>query len=683
MLYICPKIRHMRAFIGSGLLGLLLWGVGCLAPEQTSEVQKIQLDWTRPEVQHLYNLRDEGRTDSLIAYLRHTDPTLRYLAALAFASVRDSAAVEPLVPLLRDPSEEVRIVAAFAMGQIGSPRAEQPLIEAFRRDDSLSQHQRFNATVLEAIGKCGSVQSLRYIATVSTYEPTDTLLLEGQCRALYRYALRGFISPDGTAAMLQYVANERLPASVRLMAAHYLARSPEVVPDSAQAVVLAAAFVRSNDPHIRMVLAKALGKSHTRPAFGILSKAIKNEQDWRVRCNLISALAFFSPDTVFALVSPLLQDPNPHVSRAAAEFFVAHGNAKDADYYWRIGRDNPDLPWPTRVALFRASYKWLSSAQSERREYLNYRLRDFFLKSQNPYERAACLKALGEVGWQFKWIHDKGFADPSVVVRSGAVEALSEIVRRPDISRQFGESIRYVKRDLFEYFLEAIRSGDAGMMAAAAEGICSPVMQYRNFADSTQRAEIRAALEQLQLPRDFEAHLALKKALAYLEGRPEPPYTKPNYNHPIDWAVLTTVNANTRALLQTSLGTVSIQLYPAWAPGSVASFVKLAREGYYDGKAFHRVVPNFVVQGGCPRGDGYGALDFSLRTEIGFISYDDEGYVGMASAGPDTEGVQFFITHSPTPHLDGRYTLFGKVVQGMDIVHRLQPGDRIQRISIQ
>ncbi|MCS7035794.1 MAG: peptidylprolyl isomerase [Saprospiraceae bacterium] len=673
----------MRAFIGLSLLGwLLLLGAGCLAPEQVSEVQKIQLDWTQANVQHLYNLRDEGRTDSLIAYLSHPDVTLRYLAALAFASIRDSAAVEPLVPLLRDPSEEVRIMAAFALGQIGSPRAEQPLIEAFRRDDSLSQHQRFNAAVLEAVGKCGSTQSLRHIATVSTYEPTDTLLLEGQCRALYRYALRGMVHPEGTATLIQYVANERLPASVRLMAAHYLARSAEVVPDSVQAVELAAAFVRSTDPDIRMALAKALGKSRTQPAFGILSKAIKNEQDWRVRCNIISALALFEPDTVFALVSPLFQDPNPHVSRTAAEFFVNHGNPKGADDYWRVARENPDLPWPTRVALFRASYKWLSSTH-ERKEYLNYRLRDIFLKSKNPYERAACLKALSEVGWQFKWIHDKGFADSSVVVRSSAVEALSEIARRPDATRQFGANLRYVKSDLFEYFLEAIRSGDAGMMAAAAEGMRSPVLQYRGFADSTQLAEIRTALQGLPLPRHQETYLALEKTLAYLEGRPEPPYSKPRYNHPIDWATLTAINANTRAVVQTDAGNISLQLYPAWAPGSVASFVKLAREGYYDGKVFHRVVPNFVVQGGCPRGDGYGALDFSLRTEIGPLYYDDEGYVGMASAGPDTEGVQFFITHSPTPHLDGRYTIFGKVVQGMDVVHRLQPGERIRKVSVE
>ncbi len=674
----------MRAFFWFGLCGL--WVVSfsyCLAPEQVNNEQTIQLDWTHPNVQRLYMLRDERRTDSLIAYLSHLDPTLRYVAALSFASLRDSNAVEPLVPLLRDPLEEVRIMAAFALGQIGSPRAEQPLVEAFRQDDSLSQHQRFNAAVLEAVGRCGSTQSLNYIATVSTYEPSDTLLLEGQCRALYRYALRGMTTREGTALMIKYVANERLAPSVRLMAAHYLARSPEVIPDSDQAIELSAAFVRSTDPDIRMALAKALGKSRTRPAFGILSKAIKNEQDWRVRCNVISALALFEADTVFALVSPLVQDPNPHVSRVAAEFFVAHGRPQEADYYWRIARDNPDLPWPTRIALYRASYKWLSSSQTERREYIGYRLRDFFLKSQNPYERAACLKALSELGWQFRWIRDKGFADPAPVVRTGAVEALSEIARRPDFFRHFGENGRYVKRDLFEYFAEAIRSGDVGMIAAAAEGLQSPVLQYRGFADSTQLTEMRSTLKRLQIPRDYEAYLALEKALASLEGRPEPAYRTPPFNHPIEWSVLNSINSNTRVVIQTNLGAISIQLYSVWAPGSVANFVQLARSGFYNDKTFHRVVPNFVVQAGCPRGDGYGALDFSLRTEIGPLYYDDEGYVGMASAGPDTEGTQFFITHSPTPHLDGRYTIFGKVVQGMDVVHRLQPGDRIQQITIQ
>ncbi|NRA48556.1 MAG: peptidylprolyl isomerase, partial [Phaeodactylibacter sp.] len=94
------------------------------------------------------------------------------------------------------------------------------------------------------------------------------------------------------------------------------------------------------------------------------------------------------------------------------------------------------------------------------------------------------------------------------------------------------------------------------------------------------------------------------------------------------------------------------------------------------------VVPNFVAQGGCPRGDGYGSLDYTIRTELAPIHYDEGGYVGMASAGNHTECTQFFITHSPTLHLDGEYTIFARVSEGMDIVHDIQVGDRITNIEL-
>lgn len=658
--------------------------IGCVPPEQKREkAQVINLDMSNPAVQHIYNLRDQGRTDSLLRYLSDPDATFRYLAALSFASVRDSNAVEPLVPLLNDALEEVRIAAAFALGQIGSPRAEMPLLEAFRQDDSLSQHQRFNAIVLEAVGKCGTAANLRNIAAVTTYYPSDTLLLEGQCRAIYRFGLRDIVDDLATTRMVGYVANERYPESARLMAAHYLARTKGIKPDSAQSVQLAAAFVRSANPDIRMALARALGKSSTSQAFGILSKVINTEQDWRVKCDLIQALAGFEKDTARSLVVPFITDLNPHVARTAAEFFVENGQVSDGDYYWRISRDNPDLPWQARIALYRASYKWMSRDFPDKKEYVNYRLRDFFLKSQNPYERAACLAALAEFGWQYRWIFEKGMNDPSPVVKSAAAEALAAICQRPDFYRTFGENARNVRRELFYSLRELVNTGDPGVIAAAADGFRAEALDYRSMRDSTVRNDLDAALQKLQLPRDYEAAVALEKAVAFLNGNPLPAARKPNYNHPIDWKLLSDITPAKRVVLQTKKGNISLQLYPLWAPGSVAGFLDLIQKGFYNGKTFHRVVPNFVVQGGCPRGDGYGAPDYSLRTEIGLAWYDDEGYLGLASAGADTEGSQFFITHSPTPHLDGRYTIFGKVSQGMDVVHQLQVGDVIDKVIIQ
>jgi cyclophilin family peptidyl-prolyl cis-trans isomerase len=117
------------------------------------------------------------------------------------------------------------------------------------------------------------------------------------------------------------------------------------------------------------------------------------------------------------------------------------------------------------------------------------------------------------------------------------------------------------------------------------------------------------------------------------------------------------------------------------APGTVMSIARLVEEGYYDGKLFHRVVPNFVIQTGCPNGDGWGGLDFTMRSEFTELMYTS-GTVGMASAGQDTESCQWFITHSPTPHLNGRYTIFAYVTSGMDVVQNIEVGDRIIKMSL-
>ena len=116
-------------------------------------------------------------------------------------------------------------------------------------------------------------------------------------------------------------------------------------------------------------------------------------------------------------------------------------------------------------------------------------------------------------------------------------------------------------------------------------------------------------------------------------------------------------------------------------PLTTSSFVDLARRGFYDGLTFHRVEPGFVIQGGCPRGDGNGGPGYTLRCEISQRPYG-RGAVGMALSGKDTGGSQFFIVHSPQPHLDGGYTLFGQVVNGMEVVDKISPGDVIEHVEI-
>jgi cyclophilin family peptidyl-prolyl cis-trans isomerase len=136
-----------------------------------------------------------------------------------------------------------------------------------------------------------------------------------------------------------------------------------------------------------------------------------------------------------------------------------------------------------------------------------------------------------------------------------------------------------------------------------------------------------------------------------------------------------------RAILETEKGTITLALYPEEAPLTVTNFVRLARQGFFNGLTFHRVVPNFVAQTGCPRGDGWGGPGYTIRCEVNPLSYV-RGAVGMALSGKDTGGSQFFITPSPEPHLDGTYTVFGQVIEGMEVVDQLKRGDIIRNVRV-
>ena len=138
-----------------------------------------------------------------------------------------------------------------------------------------------------------------------------------------------------------------------------------------------------------------------------------------------------------------------------------------------------------------------------------------------------------------------------------------------------------------------------------------------------------------------------------------------------------------QAIIHTNKGDIHIDLYPAEAPVTVASFVNLSKRGFYDGVVFHRVVPNFVIQGGDPTGTGTGGPGYRFEDECHpSRRHDGAGVLSMANAGPGTNGSQFFITHNATPHLDGRHTVFGRVTQGQDVVDAIRQGDTMSNVEI-
>jgi peptidyl-prolyl cis-trans isomerase B (cyclophilin B) len=142
-------------------------------------------------------------------------------------------------------------------------------------------------------------------------------------------------------------------------------------------------------------------------------------------------------------------------------------------------------------------------------------------------------------------------------------------------------------------------------------------------------------------------------------------------------------DASYTATMETSKGTITLELYPEHAPKTVNNFAFLAGEGFYDGTVFHRVIPNFMVQGGDPTGTGRGGPGYKFEDETrGNPLRHERGVISMANAGPNTNGSQFFITHDPQPHLDGRHTVFGKVTDGMDVVDAIKQGDSITSLKV-
>lgn len=133
----------------------------------------------------------------------------------------------------------------------------------------------------------------------------------------------------------------------------------------------------------------------------------------------------------------------------------------------------------------------------------------------------------------------------------------------------------------------------------------------------------------------------------------------------------------------TNKGNIDLELFPQHAPKTVNNFVFLAQEGFYDGVSFHRVIPDFMVQGGDPTGSGRGGPGYQFEDEFkGNPLRHERGVISMANAGPGTNGSQFFITHGPQPHLDGKHTVFGKVIQGLDVLDSLKQGDEMLTVTV-
>ncbi len=660
---------------------------------------------TRADLQAVVERQTRRDTAALRALLTDGEAAVRARAALAFGSVQDAGAVPLLVRLLDDPSAAVRADAAFALGQSADSTAALSLLDALRAE----RDRAVQRLLLDALGKTGGRATLAALPDV----PLDPSLGSARAVALARYGLRGVHDRRAVDWLAEHLTDP--DAALRAHAAYYFGRTRDPAPwqHAAEAVIAASGSLTPDDP-AQSHLALALSRLDPARATPRLLPLLRTSADWRVRTNAVRALT--RPDASDAVRHALfvaLDDPSVHVAAAAAGALAAL-DSLSAERLDRVetAMQRHSATWQVWAPLVAAlvhggrtgsALRWVDAVSppavppTPRAHPVP--------PADLPFARAAALAGLaGADEPASAAVLTEAARDDDPRVAYAALEAL----------KADWEAERSAERAPFYFglFAEALRRRDLATAYAAA-----PVLADSLFRLLGASAVLRETYAEMSVPTDTEPMVEIVRALGAVRdttaipflldvalGGPHPtirqaaaatlserfgrgvdfeatglaPPTFPS----LDWAYLRALGRHPLLSFETDRGRVVIELDAEAAPLTVQEITRNAEAGRYDGVPFHRVVPNFVVQGGdYARGDGFGGPGTFLPSEFARVPYV-RGTVGMASAGKDTEGSQFFVTHSAQPHLDGRYTAFGRVVEGQEVVDRLLQGDRVREVRV-
>ncbi|MBK9176333.1 MAG: peptidylprolyl isomerase [Flavobacteriales bacterium] len=586
--------------------------------------------WADERFWALLEAQDLRDTERLCALMEDSSALVRESAALAFASAQSSVSIPCLLKALNDPQPRVRATAAFALGFVAdsSVWSELPDI-AMNETDTAVQRALLSAS---------------FLAMQRTGRLTD---------------------PN---AILHYLRSSH--GHERVRAADALRRLSDSLVQKAGSDINA--MMSQEGTEVRQFLILAMRKLGTSADIAELQRIAREGIDFGERVNAVRVCGKLMEggDGERLLWNAVWDE----AAGDAALAWLAERLQVDARASLRHALESPDT-------LMRIAMLGLAMKHGEERTADSARamLNAIAAVERDAFRRAAVTAARAEAPQEgdLSAFVDLMQGDLHPMERQAAFQGAMRIVRGIMMrSRYASREAQYAQ--LSEVAGVALSSGDAGLISAAAELIAAEESDaIRLLLPPALESKARSALEPL---RDLEALLLLDQAVAKRDGLPRPAHRAPPFNHPIDKAKLRTLKQGQRYRIVTNKGVIVIATDVDECPGSSLAFDSLVTAGYYNGKAFHRVVPNFVIQGGCPRGDGYGGMPWTLRTEIGRSSFT-AGSVGLASAGRDTESCQFFITHSVAPHLDGRYTRFGEVVEGMEVVWRIQVGDRMLRVE--
>jgi HEAT repeat protein/cyclophilin family peptidyl-prolyl cis-trans isomerase len=623
----------------------------------------------------------------LVALLKDREARVRRRAALAIGRTRVAAGAAPLAELLAaEPEPEVRQMAAFALGLLHDAAAAPALTTALNDSEPLVQGR-----AAEALGLIGHKPAADAIAAMmQTHLKAGALTdiapddLEHPKAApveavrLGAYALVRLAAFDALAATLtdggrpisrwwpvayafRRVGDARAgPILLALLngpgtyTRAFAARGLGAVKETRAVQPLVAVLANDGEPvNVRIEAVRSLAELAAAPAVEPLIKIVTTPKvDANLRLEAITALGELRAPAAVELLVDLLTDQWPSI-RAAALTGLAR---TDPDtFITAISGLDPDPHWSVRAALATA-LGGLGAERSQARLAV-------LLEDRDQRVIPAVIRALVAASApQAATLLLERLEVDDAVVRSAAVNGLVRI-KAMQATAALTRAYERAEKDPTNVVRIAILNALAELDRAAA----GPLLQ-RALVDRDWAVRLRAAT--LLKTIDATADTSV------IRPAPASPVAELN-----DLPALTSPSVSPVAYIDTEKGMIQIELAVLDAPRTVANFIALARRNFLGATPFHRVVANFVVQDGDPRGDGAGGPGYTIRDEINQRPYM-RGTVGMALAGEDTGGSQFFITHGPQPHLDGLYTVFGHVVDGMDVVDRLVHGDQIRTVRV-
>jgi len=655
----------------------------------------------------IIQLEDERNLsgDELSGLLKHRSAAVRDRAALAIGRIGDKLGTDALIAMLEhEESEPARAMAAFALGEMEDAQGVAALMAVVEREkESLSVRAR----AVEALGKIAGVQAnvdalgktaIERInqSLIAQLPDSQTSLEQKPLTSLTIPALMRIRSPASVEPLTRQLKSN--DAEIRAQAANALARLRQSIEGAVPALIEA---LNDGDADARANAARALGVSKDARTVEPLVKLLGDKND-RVQVNAVRALAALNDrravEPLVALGEKLLERHDDNfgerrmtdtIATALLEIITALGAIKD----------ERALPFLRRV-------RWIGEAEVEA-AMARFGEKEFFAVwdddlppgSEKDWRRvAAFAQGLAETGAPRARAVILKLLDPSYRNRFPA-QALPGVLRAA--AKLKVENLSRILREQLSHPDMIVRSNAAALLADLSDdenlaALIDALARAKNDPANDAKLAILTAVSKHKKPEAVEAiksafadpdHLVRRHAVDLLKQMGAGDFTdrigvvQTGHGKAFYQRVVARLDKKVTATIHTTKGRTRIELFPQDAPITVDSFITLARKGYFNGLTFHRVVPNFVIQGGDPRGDGAGDPGYQIRCEVNTRPYT-RGAVGMALSGKDTGGSQFFITHSPQPHLDGGYTVFGQVISGMEVVDRISRGDVIRRVEI-